>query len=298
MNVLVTGAGGQLGTALQACAPADINCIAVDRLALDISDEAAVKRKLNEAQIAVVINAAAYTDVERAEREPDQATRINATACATLARACATHGARMIHVSTDFVFDGRKSTPYSPADRPNPLSVYGRSKLQGEREVTSILGDQACVIRTSWLHSAHGANFVTKVLARMQTGEPVRVVTDEMGSPTAAYTLARAAWAGMRSTASGIHHWSDAGAISRFEFAHAIAREAFSIGLLSRMPRLEPARVADFKSAAQRPAYSVLDARDTQTAFGIETIHWCDGLKLTLSKLAESKSSSQMSEAR
>lgn len=289
MNVLVTGAGGQLGAALQACVPDDIKCIAVDRHTLDISDGAALGRRLDEARIAVVINAAAYTDVERAEREPDQAMHVNATACATVARACAAHGARMIHVSTDFVFDGRKGEPYRPSDEPNPLSVYGRSKLAGEREVLSILGKNGCVIRTSWLHSAQGANFVTKILARMQSSETVRVVTDEIGSPTAAYSLAGALWACSRSAASGIQHWSDVGAVTRFQFAEAIARDAHEVGLLARVPELLGARVSDFKTAAQRPTYSVLDTHQTEAELGIEAIQWREGLRLTLSKLVEAK---------
>jgi dTDP-4-dehydrorhamnose reductase len=289
MNVLVTGAGGQLGAALQACVPDGIQCLAVDRRQLDITDAAALARTLDDACIAAVINAAAYTDVERAEREPDEAMRINATASTEIARACAAHGAHLIHVSTDFVFDGRQLEPYRPADATNPLSAYGRSKLEGEREVLSILGKRACVLRTSWLHSARGANFVTKILARMQTAESVRVVTDEIGSPTAAYSLAPAAWACAQRSVSGIHHWSDAGAITRFEFAEAIASDAYELGLLAHMPELQPARIADFNSAAQRPAYSVLDTRETQTVLGMKAIHWRDGLRSTLTRLVTAK---------
>lgn len=293
MNVLVTGAGGQLGTALQTCVPPGIQCLAVDRSDLDITNASAVARLFDEAKVTAVINAAAYTDVERAEREPDQAIRINAVACGDLARACKAHGARLIHISTDFVFDGKQSRPYSTTDIPNPLSVYGRSKLQGEREVLDVLAEQACILRTSWLHSARGANFVTKILMRMRTGEPVRVVTDEMGSPTAAYSLAEAAWACVRRSASGVHHWSDAGAITRFEFAEAIAQDAYQMGMLRSVPALQQARVADFNSAAQRPAYSVLDTHTTEAALGMQTVAWREGLRLTLVNLAKKTESRQ-----
>ena len=287
MNVLVTGAGGQLGTALQNCVPAGIRCLPLDRSGLDITDVSAVARRLEESKVSAVINAAAYTDVERAEREPDQAIRINATACSILASACKAHGARLIHISTDFVFDGGQSRPYLTTDEPNPLSVYGRSKLRGEHEVLHILAERACVVRTSWLHSAQGSNFVTKILTRMRSGEPVRVVTDEVGSPTAAHSLATVAWACVSRSASGLHHWSDSGAVTRFQFAEAIAQDAFQMGLLPALPVLQRARVADFKSAAERPAYSVLDTRATEAAVGMNAISWREGLKLTLLNLAQ-----------
>ena len=145
-------------------------------------------------------------------------------------------------------------------------------------------------MRTSWLHSAQGANFVTKILARMRSGEPVRVVTDEVGSPTAAYSLAEAAWACVIRSVSGVQHWSDSGAINRFEFAEAIAQGAHQMGLLRALPVLEQARVADFKSAAVRPAYSVLDTRATEAALGMNAIGWREGLRLTLLNLAQRES--------
>ena len=290
MNVLLTGAGGQLSTALQSRVPPGIQCLAVTRGDLDIADAPAIAHRLDDSNITAVINAAAYTDVERAEREPDQAMRTNASACGALARACKAHGARLIHISTDFVFDGKQSRPYLTTDEPNPLSVYGRSKLQGEHEVLRILAEQACVVRTSWLHSAQGANFVTKILGRMRSGEPVRVVTDEVGSPTATYSLAEAVWACVSRPISGVHHWSDSGAINRFEFAEAIAQDAYQIGLLRALPVLQQARVADFKSAAERPAYSVLDTRETQAALGMNAIGWREGLRLTLLNLVQRES--------
>jgi dTDP-4-dehydrorhamnose reductase len=148
-----------------------------------------------------------------------------------------------------------------------------------------ILGADACIVRTSWLHSARGANFVTKILARMRGDTAVRVVTDEIGSPTSAYSLAEALWRAAERAISGVHHWSDAGVVTRFEFAGAIADRAVELGLLPSKPSLEPALVADFKSAAVRPAYSVLDTQRTQAALGLHTRHWKDGLELTLQDL-------------
>jgi dTDP-4-dehydrorhamnose reductase len=291
MKVLLTGAAGQLGAALRSCVPTNLTCVALDRSQLDITDCDSMERQLRLENVSVVINAAAYTDVEAAEREPERAMYINATAPAQLGRVCASLGVRLVHVSTDFVFDGRKQEPYKVGDEPNPLSVYGQSKLQGEREVLSSLEDAACIMRTSWLHSARGANFVTKMLMRMRADCPVRVVTDEIGSPTSAYSLAIALWECVQQSISGVHHWSDEGIVSRYEFAQAIATQALALGLLEQAPVLQPARVSDFQSAAQRPAYSVLDTSQTQLALHMKTMPWTDGLDLTLTKLANNGAS-------
>ena len=282
MKALVCGASGQLGAALQSRVPPNVELVAASRQQLDITDLAALQAKLERERVSVVINAAAYTDVEGAERFRETAILVNTHGTATLARACAATDARLIHVSTDFVFDGEKRTPYATDDEPHPLSVYGSSKLQGEREALTILGSKACIVRTSWLHSARGANFVTKILARMQSDSVVRVVTDEIGSPTSAYSLAEALWRSAERAVSGVHHWSDAGVVTRFEFASAIADRALQLGLLRSRPSLQPALVADFTSAAKRPAYSVLDTQRTQAALDLDTRHWKDGLELTL----------------
>jgi dTDP-4-dehydrorhamnose reductase len=289
MKALVCGASGQLGAALRSRVPANVELVAASRQELDITDLTALQEKLEQERVSVVINAAAYTDVEGAERFRETAFKVNAQGTATLARACAATDARLIHVSTDFVFDGEKRTPYATDDEPRPLSVYGLSKLQGEREALTILGTNACIVRTSWLHSARGANFVTKILARMQGDPAVRVVTDEIGSPTSAYSLAEALWRSAERTVSGVHHWSDAGVVTRFEFASAIADRAFQVGLLRSRPSLQPALVADFASSAKRPAYSVLDTQRTQAALDLDIRHWKDGLELTLQDLASTK---------
>lgn len=289
MKVLVCGASGQLGAALQSRVPANVELVAASRQNLDITHLAALQATLERERVSVVINAAAYTDVEGAERSREAAFRVNTHGTAALARACAATGTRLIHVSTDFVFDGEKRTPYASDDEPNPLSVYGLSKLEGEREALTILGSKACIVRTSWLHSARGANFVTKILARMQGDSPVRVVTDEIGSPTSAYSLAEALWRSAERAVSGVHHWSDAGVVTRFEFASAIADRAMQLGLLESKPSLQPALVADFASAAKRPAYSVLSTERTQAALGLNTRHWKDGLELTLQDLRKTK---------
>lgn len=286
MRVLLAGANGQLGRALQASCPTDCRFVARGRDALDITDAAALAALLEDGAFHAVINAAAYTNVEAAERTPADAFRINSAAVALLAEACAGRGVHLVHVSTDFVFDGAKTTPYTVQDAPRPLNVYGASKLEGEQHVLRLLPDDACVVRTSWLHGAHGANFVTKVLQRMKTADTLRVVTDEVGSPTAVGSLAPALWQCALQRIKGLQHWSDAGAVTRYEFAGEIARQAHQRGLIDKLPVILPARVADFPSGVRRPAYSVLDSSATQKALGREAARWQDGLALTLQDLA------------
>lgn len=289
MRALITGANGQLGRALQRFAPADCRLAAFGHVELDITDAHAVEAALAAGRYDVLINAAAYTNVEAAERDTERAYRTNALAPGTIARACAVHGVHLVHVSTDFVFDGAKGAPYTPEDAPAPLNVYGASKLEGERNVASALPGRACIVRTSWVHSADGANFVTKMLERMAAGAPLRVVTDEVGAPTSVHSLARALWRCASARLNGLHHWSDAGVVSRFDYARAIASIAGEIGLLATQPEIVPARVADFPSSARRPTYSVLDTRATQAALGITPPSWQDGLRLTLQDILERK---------
>ena len=287
MRVLLTGANGQLGRALQASCPQDCQFVARGRDALDIADAAAVAAALAGEAFEAVINAAAYTNVEGAERASAEAFRINGAAPGLLAKACAEHGVHLVHVSTDFVFDGAKKMPYTIEDEPRPLNVYGASKLEGEQRVLSTLPYGACVVRTSWLHGAHGTNFVTKVLQRMKTADTLQVVTDEVGSPTAAGSLAPALWRCATQRIAGMHHWRDAGTANRYEFASEIARHAHERGLIDRLPRILTARVADFPSVVRRPAYSVLDSKTTRQTLGIDAPQWQDGLALTLKDLTE-----------
>lgn len=284
MKVLITGANGQLGLALQRFAPRDSDVVAFGRDSLDITNAAAVDTAL-QAGADVLINAAAYTDVEAAERTPAPAFAVNSEGTAILARACAARGIRLIHVSTDFVFDGEKAAPYLPSDEPRPLNAYGASKLEGERRALEILPD-ACIVRTSWLHSAHGANFVTKMLQRMRSQRTLRVVVDEIGGPTTVDSLAGALWQCAQRSPRGIHHWSDAGATSRFDYARAISELAAEHGLIAQPAAIEPAHAAEFAGGAKRPRYSVLDTTATRAALGIEPRSWIEGLRLTLREIA------------
>ena len=220
MRILITGAGGQLGRELQDRLRGD-QLFAFDRSGLDIGDEAAAHTLVNRIRPAWIINAAAFNDVDAAESQSRAAFAINGDAPAALARAANQVGARLLHVSSDYVFSGEKGSAYTEDDRPDPISVYGRSKLEGERRVLEVAAS-ACVVRTAWLYGRHGKNFVTAIRAAARTGNPVRVVTDQVGSPTSTAQLAGAIQALIQSQGRGLFHVVNGGSASRFEFARAI----------------------------------------------------------------------------
>ncbi|GAB3283156.1 dTDP-4-dehydrorhamnose reductase [Parahaliea aestuarii] len=280
----MTGAGGQLGSELAATAP-QVEVLTLGRDALDIVDGEAVLRRVAGLKPDLVINAAAYTAVDRAESERDQAFAINADGPANLARACSETGARLFHVSTDFVFDGSVSRPYRPGDATAPLGVYGASKLAGEQAVQAAL-PEALILRTGWVYSRFGGNFVKTMLRLMGERERLGVVADQVGTPTWAAGLARALWAfAERPALGGVYHWSDAGVCSWYDFAVAIAEEGLARGLLPRAVEVAPIPAADYPTPAQRPAYSVLDKsgswRDLETSgthWRVQLRHMLDGL--------------------
>ncbi|HWJ69464.1 MAG TPA: dTDP-4-dehydrorhamnose reductase [Sphingobium sp.] len=272
MRILITGAGGQLGRALQAHAPAAA-VVALDRAALDIGDAAAVARQVRESAPDLVINAAAYTAVDKAETEGGEAARINGDGPGYLAAAAAAIGARFIHVSTDFVFDGASGVPYAPDHPTAPLGVYGATKLAGEQAVRAAYPD-ALIVRTAWVYGDTGHNFVRTMLRLMAERDAVRVVADQIGTPTYAAGLARALWALDAARARGIHHWTDSGAASWYDFAVAIQEEAHAIGLLNRRVPVVPIATRDYPTPAQRPSYSILDKSAAVALVGAPAPHW------------------------
>ena len=284
LNVLVTGADGQLGRELRrAAAGARDNYIFTDIAELDITDAAAVERFVAENHIDVIENCAAYTDVERAETDAAAAERLNCTAVGNLARAAAGCGALLIHISTDYVFDGRSRTPYTEDMATGPLSVYGATKLAGERAVVQS-GCRHVIIRTSWMYSPHGRNFVKTILRLTAECTSVKVVGDQTGTPTCAADLARAivgiVQSGCGDECCGIYHYSDGGCCTWYEFAAEIARLAGRDGC-----RIERCSSAEYGAAAVRPAYSVLDKSKIREAFGVAVPHWRESLEKCIETL-------------
>lgn len=286
-TVLITGAGGQLGRELQLLAPVELRVVSLDRAALDIAEPEEVRRVFAELRPDWVINTAAYTAVDKAEGEEALALRINAEGAGHLAAACASTGTGLVHVSTDFVFDGESGRPYGPDATPAPLGAYGRSKLEGERAVLAA-HPRALIVRTGWVYSRFGGNFVKTMLRLMAERESLAVVCDQIGTPTWARGLAQTLWAAVdRPLLQGVYHWSDAGVCSWYDFAVAIAEEGQAAGLLSRSPEVRPIPASEYPTPARRPACSVLDKQQSWRDLGVAPIHWRVQLRAMLQDLKE-----------
>jgi dTDP-4-dehydrorhamnose reductase len=289
MKVLITGAHGQLGQELQRLCPPGIDCLPLGRPELDITSKAGVHQCLGDLQPQVVINCAAYTAVDGAETKPDLALEINAQGTENLAMAAERIGARVLHISTDFVFDGAADTPYATDHDARPLGVYGHSKLAGENRLQQILPLDSVVLRTAWLYSALGGNFVKTMLRLMREREELGVVADQWGSPTWARGLAVALWKMLdHPAAHGIYHWTDNGSCSWYEFACAIYAEGRALGLLERDVEINAITTADYPTPARRPPYSVLDCRKTHKLLGVQGADWRRQLSAMLSELTPS----------
>jgi len=290
MRILITGSKGQLGYELLRSRPEGAEICAVDVDELDITSAGQVRELVDEFQPQLIVNAAAYTAVDRAESEPETVRGVNARGAENLARAATSSGARMIHISTDFVFDGSRGKPWKPGDPTAPLGVYGATKLEGEKAVQRALGRDSLILRTSWLYSAHGNNFVKTMLKLMREKDDLGVVADQVGSPTWAKTLADAVWAAARKPeVAGILHWSDAGAASWYDFAVAIQEEGIRSGLLNRRIPIRPIPTRSYPTPARRPFYSVLDSYASWEALDLEPLHWREALRCMLEELAESE---------
>lgn len=286
MKVLITGAAGQLGRALLQSVPTGTDAIGLDRSELDLTQSDAVERYLQEARPAVLINAAAYTAVDKAESEVERAYAVNADAVATLARTCSALRIKLVHVSTDFVFDGNSSRPYEPAHAPNPLNVYGASKLQGERHIAAERDLDWKIVRTAWVYDSSGRNFVLTMLRLFRERPTVSVVADQVGTPTSARSLAACLWLAARDDGPpGILHFTDAGVASWYDFAVAIREEAVALGLIDRVVDVVPISTAQYPTAARRPAYSVLDKTATLQRLGLASVHWRVNLRAVLKEL-------------
>jgi dTDP-4-dehydrorhamnose reductase len=283
VKVLVLG-GGQIGAAVVKAAPKQNEVIALTRVHLDIADSKAVAKSLAEIKADWVVNAAAYTAVDRAEDEPQIAAAVNDTAVAVLAAGAARQNSRLLHLSTDFVFDGTSGRPYLPGDATKPLSVYGATKLAGERHV--LAARSGIVLRTSWVYASMGKNFVLTMLKLMNERAQVSVVCDQIGSPTWAVSAAAAIWGLIEAAAEGgIYHWTDLGVASWYDFAVAIQEEALARGLLTRTAAVLPIPSTAYPARAKRPSFSVLDTTSTRTVIKTPAQHWRHNLRKMLDEL-------------
>ena len=284
MNILVTGANGQLGSELQRLGQVSPNTyICTDAAELDITDAAAIGRILSQTKAEVIVNCAAYTNVEKAETDFTTADQLNRVAAENLAAAAKTTGAVLFHISTDYVFDGEKNTPYTEEDPTAPIGVYGRTKLAGEQAVVNS-GCRYLIFRTSWLYSVYGNNFLKTMLRLTAEKESLNVVFDQVGTPTYAADLALTIFSIIEARRyegnEGLYHFSNEGVCSWYDFAVEIAAAAGNTDC-----RIDPCHSSEFPSKVRRPAYSVLDKTKLKETFGIEIPHWRESMTECIERL-------------
>ena len=291
MNILLTGKNGQVGWELQRTLQPVGKVTACDHAVLDLVDAAAVRRKLDEVRPDVIVNAAAYTAVDKAEGEPQVADAVNAAAPALLAQEAALRGALLIHYSTDYVFDGAKAAPYIESDPTAPLGAYGRSKLAGEEAIRAA-GCDHLVFRTSWVYSSRGSNFLRTILRLAAEREELRVVVDQVGAPTWSRLIAEATAHALRQAMqersggkfeSGVFHLAAAGETSWHGFAAAIVANRRGL----RVKTVTPITTAEYPLPAPRPANSRLDTCALHARFGLALPDWRDCLRLCLEELPQ-----------
>ena len=288
MKVLLTGAGGQLGQALIASAPQGVELVATSRQELDLADAEACRAAVKQHQPDWVLNAGAYTAVDKAESEPELAHAVNAGAPEAFARALDQHGGRLLQISTDFVFNGTQGKPYQAEQARDPLGVYGASKAAGEAAVQSIFGTdgRGLILRTSWVIGPVGKNFALTMLRLHRERDQLGVVADQVGCPTSTLNLAMACWRTLQIADErelpAVMHWSDAGAASWYDVAVAVGRIGAELGLIDSPAEVQPITTADYPTPAARPSYSVLDCSSTRAALELEGEHWQEALKAVL----------------
>lgn len=290
--ILLTGCSGQLGTAIQRCWDAgplsvDYDLLPVGVNQLDLTDAPNVRAYLDNVKPRYVINTAAYTQVDHAESDAEAAFALNGDAVSVLASWCEGSDCTLIQVSTDFVFDGRADAPYLPSAVTGPLSVYGASKLAGEHHVRDRLPESGVIVRTAWLYSEFGNNFVKTMLRLMGDRSELNVVNDQIGSPTSAHTLAKFILTLIqKGTTHGVYHWTDGAEVSWFEFASAIYEAGRSCGMLANDVSIQPISSSEYPTVAARPAYSVLDRTSSLVLIDDEPEAWQAALDYVVKNLA------------
>ncbi len=299
-RILLTGVNGQVGQELQRSLVPLGEVIGVDRKTMDLASSTSIRQVISEVKPDLIVNAAAYTAVDKAETEIELANSINAVAPTIMAEEAERIEATLIHISTDYVFDGRKNTPYTEQDATNPISVYGQSKLAGEEGIRQT-GASYIILRTAWVYGTHGkSNFVKTMIRLFAERDEVRVVADQVGTPTGASDIAQAIHAiacrctnatqlpqltqeqASEFTLTGIYHFTNSGVASWYDFAVAILEEAKKLGYPLKVQRIVPITTIEYPTPAQRPAYSVLSGKKISAVLGTHPSHWRQGLRQML----------------
>jgi dTDP-4-dehydrorhamnose reductase len=295
MRILLLGSAGQVGWELRRTLAPLGDVVRVDRQQADLTDKDAVRRAVRTAEPALIVNAAAYTAVDRAESEPEVARAVNGEAPGVLAEEARRLGAALVHFSTDYVFDGKKSAPYTEDDPTSPLSAYGASKLEGERAIQAV-GGAYVILRTSWVYGMRGQNFLLTMCRLARERPALRIVDDQTGAPTwsrmiaetTALIVARAARSGTSfGDTSGVYHLTAGGATTWFGFAREILRNHGALGI-ANAPTLDPIPTAEYPTLARRPANSLLDNDKLRHAFGLTLPAWDEGLRMCVEEGARS----------
>lgn len=281
-SALILGAGGVLGRALCAAAPASLTVMALSHDELDVTDPEAVSTTLRALHPGLVVNAAASADVDATEADAEGATAVNALGSRHVAAACRRIGAHLVFVSTAEVFDGSGTTPLAHDCVPQPVTVYGASKLAGEQAVRDELRGAGTVCRTSWLYGPASARPLAELLARLRIPAPINAVADRLSVPTSGESLARTLWQLGTERLGGIHHWCDSGIATPYDFLVAVAEEAEVLGLIGPPPAIRPVATGEQPEAVQRPRYTVLDKRLTENVLGWPAPHWRTALRRVL----------------
>lgn len=289
MKILITGSSGQLGKMLIKTKPLGIDILAFNRVQLDLLNHDECYKKIIDINPDWVINCGAYTHVDEAERNIKKAYKINGYSLEKISKAVKHIGSKLMHFSTDFVFDGSQNYPYEPLQKKNPLNIYGKSKSLGEDLIRDHLNDglDSIILRTSWLVGPIGDNFALKMLELHQKNEALNVVCDQIGSPTSTFSLSKACWEIIKKHEKflsendyfpGIIHFCDAGVASWYDLAYEIGNIGFELGLIKKKAYTIPIKSDDYKSLARRPNYSVLDCSKTYKLIGINPINWRESL--------------------
>ena len=292
MKILLLGANGQLAKTINETKPKDINLISFSSSEFNFLDMQRSIKNLEDLNPTHIINAAAYTNVDKAESEKELAERINAYAPFEIASSAAALDCKFIQISTDFVFSGSQCYPYKPKDIVSPLGIYGESKALGEKLLLKL--NNSKIIRTSWLYSPFGKNFCLTILNLLKKNAknniPLKIVSDQVSCPTSTYSLSRLCWELILNKecfmkTPKINHWSDAGIASWYDFAVGIAQVAFREGIINSLPEIVPIKSKEFPSIAQRPNFSLLDCEDTCKASKVKREHWTFELSKVITKI-------------